>query len=94
MSRTATRNIAIALLCAGAALFFYGRIVWDQYLRTLPRMMDAQTKHVYPLNIHGIVVFQTEAERNWLWLFDRGGFAVLVVGLAVGAYSKRLNTET
>ena len=84
------RIAAFSLLILGLALFLYGRVIWNQYLDTLPKTIAPQAKHVVPLNIHGIVVYQTVEERNWLWLFDRGGIIVFFIGLVVGGFSEKL----
>ena len=38
--------------------------IWYQYQTTLPRHPDVTAGRVYPLNVHGIVVYQTREERN------------------------------
>jgi len=64
-------------------MFLYSRTVWDRYLHDLPKSPDAVAQRTYPLNVHGIVVFQTKQERNSLWIFDRGGIAIFFIGLAL-----------
>lgn len=85
------RIMAIILLLLGGVLFLYSSVVWNRYLHDLPQSAIPQTGHIYPLNIHGIVIYQTQAERNWLWFFDRGGIVVFFMGLAAGGISEKLS---
>jgi hypothetical protein len=85
------KGIALVAIITGIGLFSYSGVIWNSYLHSLPRMADIKMQRVYPLNIHGIVVFQTANERNWLWLFDRGGIALLFLGLAMGGLSEKMD---
>ena len=87
--RNVWRALAILLIVLGLAAFLYSRVIWDRYLRELPKKPNAEEHRVYPLNIHGIIVFQTLEEEHHLWLFDRGGITVFFLGLLLGGVSDR-----
>jgi hypothetical protein len=54
--------------------------IWFDYQRTLPRSPNVAAGRIYPLNVHGIVVYQTNAERLRL---DKTQYAsVAVFGLS------------
>jgi hypothetical protein len=57
-------GIMVGLL--GLAGIVWTSSLWYAYQRTLPRHPDPVAGRVYPLNVHGIVVYQTRDERNWL----------------------------
>ena len=84
------RVVALLLMLPGFCMFLYGRNLWDNYQHDLPRAADAVAGKIYPLNIHGIVVFQTQQEKTRLEVFDKAGIAIFFGRLAVGAYSERL----
>jgi hypothetical protein len=50
----------------GLAGILWTSSLWYEYQKTLPRHPDPVAGRVYPLNVHGIVVYQTRDERNWL----------------------------
>jgi hypothetical protein len=49
-----------------------------QYQATLPRHPDPAVGNVYPLNVHGIIVYQTHDERD---LLDEVLYSSVAVGL-------------
>jgi hypothetical protein len=65
MLERALRTIGVLLGVVGLAGILWTSSIWYQYQRTLPRHPDVLTGRVYPLNVHGIVVYQTSKERNW-----------------------------
>jgi hypothetical protein len=84
------RVISLFLMLPGFCMFLYGRNIWDNYRRDLPRSADPVAGRIYPLNIHGIIVFQTQQEKTRLEIFDKAGIAIFFGGLAVGAYGERI----
>jgi hypothetical protein len=63
--------------------------LWDQYLNTRPRFVQADQGRVYALNNHGIIVYLTKEEQFRLSLLAGAaaisGFCVaLSVAFAVG----------
>jgi hypothetical protein len=50
--------------------------IWFEYERTLPRSSSVAAGRIYPLNVHGIVVYQTNEERLRL---DRIQYASIAV---------------
>jgi hypothetical protein len=63
--------------------------IWYQYQRTLPRHPDPETGCIYPLNVHGIVVYQTLDERNWLDEVQYSSFAVFALSALMGAIHQK-----
>ena len=54
-------------------------LIWYDYQRALPRHPDTVAGRVYHLNVHGIVVYQTRDERNWLDEIQYSSIAVFAV---------------
>ena len=60
------RGFAIGLGLLGFAGFIWTAGLWNQQLDTLPRSSYPAGGGIYPRNIHGIIVYQTRAERDHL----------------------------
>lgn len=70
--------------------------LWSGYLEyryqaTLPRHPDPAAGNVYPLNVHGIVVYQTRDERDLLDEVLHSAVAVGLTSVLLGAiYQKKV----
>jgi hypothetical protein len=62
---TALKAVGVTLSILGLAGILWTAAIWNQYLHTLPRYPDTRIGSVYPLNIHGIVVYQTVEQQQW-----------------------------
>jgi hypothetical protein len=82
--RTATIGCMI-----GLAGILWTSCLWYEYQRTLPRRPDPVTRRVYPLNVHGIVVYQTRDERNWLDEIQYSSIAVFAASALIGALHQK-----
>ncbi len=58
------RWIGIAVGLVGLAGILWTAAIWNQYLTMLPRQPAPEMGNIYPLNIHGIIVYQTQQERD------------------------------
>lgn len=67
--------------------------IWYEYGDILPRSPNLATGNIYPLNIHGWVVYQTlrELSRRQRWEF--WSMAMAAFGAALGAALKRLSAR-
>jgi hypothetical protein len=72
------------LAAAGLAGMLWSYNIWYQYQRTLPRHLDQTAGRIYPLNVHGIVVYQTSQENHWRQEIQYSSLAAL---LACGVMS-------
>ena len=63
--------------------------LWYEYQRVLPRQPDSVTGNVYPLNVHGIVVYQTHDERNRLDEIQYSSIAVFAASALIGALHRK-----
>jgi len=87
---TCWKRVAIAIGLIGLAGILWTSSIWYEYQRALPRHPDPVTGHVYPLNVHGIVVYQTRDERNRLAEIQYSSIAVFAVGALMGLiYQKK-----
>ena len=71
------------MLVIGLAGIVWTTSIWYRYQSTLPREPDTSAGRIYPLNVHGIVVYQTRKERDWLneiqyWSFVIVGASILI----------------
>jgi hypothetical protein len=81
---------AVTLAIIGLGGWIWSANLTFAYQARLPRHADPTTGNVYPLNVHGIVVYQTRDERNFLDDLQYSSIAVFVAGLLTGAiYKKR-----
>jgi hypothetical protein len=84
------KRVAIAIGLIGLAGILWTSSIWYDYQRALPRHPDPLAGRVYPLNAHGIIVYQTREERNWLDEIQYSSIAVFVVGALMGlVYDKK-----
>jgi hypothetical protein len=84
------KRVAITMGIVGLVGISWSSSLWYQYQRTLPRHPDPVAGRIYPLNVHGIVVYQTRDERNWLDEIDYSSIAVFAAGGLMGAiYQKK-----
>jgi hypothetical protein len=78
------------LWIAGMTLFVVGvlgglwaGVIWEQYWQYLPRSANPATGNVYPLNYHGIILYQTLLQSTRLsrwenWSTATGGYGVIL----------------
>lgn len=83
----------------GCILFLFALMGWlwagglyNRYHGMLPRQPDAVAGRIYPLNAHGIVVYQTREERDRLneVLYSPIGLGV-ASGLMAAIYQKKFS---
>ena len=84
------KRAGIVIALAGLAGWIWAAQLENHYQETLPRSTNSVTGSIYPLNVHGIVVYQTRDERNWLKELHYSSFAVFLIGGLMGlVYEKR-----
>lgn len=83
------RAVSILLMGPALAVWLYTGVIWNRYLDTLPRSPEPAIGRIYPLNIHGIVVFQTHAEKLRLDLTSNISFGALALGGLIGLLEER-----
>jgi hypothetical protein len=88
-ARRIWRTVSIVLMVPGLAVWIYSGTIWNQYIHTLPRTPDQAIGRMYPRNIHGVVVFQTRAERLRLDLTQDIAIGTFFLGLLIGAIEDR-----
>lgn len=88
------KRLGVVLGCLGLAGFMWTAALWNQQLRTLPRAPDQEAGSIYPRNIHGIVVYQTRSQRDYLERIQDGSIAVFVVSFLMSLiYKKKWGPE-
>jgi hypothetical protein len=60
-----------------------------QYQRTLPRHEDLAAGRTYPLNVHGIVVWQTRDENNMREQIEYSSVGILLGAIFVWQICKK-----
>jgi hypothetical protein len=79
---------AITLCTVGLLASSWTYQIWDQYYDELPRTANPATGNVYPLNFHGVALYQTLSQQQRLRDWDFWSTAVFCLGFAVGAVHK------
>lgn len=88
------KTVAIVLLLPGLAGLLWGASISVEYLHDLPTVPDIATHRTVPRNIHGTVVYQTEAEDSHLNMIEYTSIAIFVAGLIAGVvYLENWATE-
>ena len=80
---------AVVISSAGMLGWFWAAVIWFQYWN-LPHSPNPATGNVYPLNIHGYVVYQTLQEEVRRERWDFWSLEVLGLGVALGTFQKWL----
>jgi len=82
---------ALVFSIIGLTCWLWTAAIWFRYSDILPRSPNPTTGSVYPLNIHGIVVYETLSERSRLenWTHLSWGMLVLAVALGIVDQSKK-----
>ena len=78
------KAIALALMAPGLTGLIVSGMISVHYLETMPRLPSAQEMRFIPRNIHGTVVYQTEAEDRSLNLIEYSSAGVFLAGLGLG----------
>lgn len=78
---------AVALASAGMVGWLRAISIWYQYW-DLPHSPVTETGNIYPLNIHGYVVYQTLREQLYRQRWEFWSIAVAGCGAALGALHK------
>jgi len=78
------KTASIALFVAGG-----GRVLWSigiqyQYADSLPRSPHPATGSLYPLNMHGVVVYQTLKERSRLDDWSYWSWGIIILSFVLG----------
>jgi hypothetical protein len=88
------KRLGVVLGCLGLAGFIWAAGLWNQQLNTLPRSADPAEGRIYARNIHGIVVYQTRSERDYLERVQNGSIAVFVISIVMSLiYKKKWGSE-
>jgi hypothetical protein len=72
-----------ALFVAGFLGLLWGMATSNAYL-SLPRSPNPATGNIYPLNDHGIAVYQTLTERSHLDNVGHGAWGIIIFGAVLG----------
>jgi hypothetical protein len=78
------RFVALLLILPGLAGLIISAMISAHYLDTMPRWPTLADGRVVARDIHGIVVYQTEAENRNLSMIEYSSVGVFVVGLGLG----------
>ncbi len=83
------RVVSISLMMPALLAWIYATGLESDYAKVLPRLPNPTVGRVYPRNIHGVVVFQTYAERMKVNLTEGISIGVFFVGLLIGGLEER-----
>ena len=83
------KRCGVFLGCLGLAGFIWTAGLRNRQLNTLPRSADPVEGRIYSRNIHGIVVFQTRSERDYLDRVQNASIAVFVMSIVLSLIYKK-----
>ena len=75
---------SIVLFLVGILGVCWSTTIWYQYADNLPRSPNPVTGSIYPLNTHGIVVYQTLKERSHLDNWEHWSWGIAIFGFVLG----------
>ncbi len=78
----------------GLAGLIWTSSIWFSYQRNLPKRADPVNGNTYPLNVHGIVVYQTLEQRNELDEIQYSSIVVFVVAALMAVIHKKRKDRT
>ena len=83
------KRVGISMAIVGLAGIVWSGAIWNQYLHVLPRHPEPAAGRVYPLNIHGIVVYHTREEKNWLNEIQYSSITVFAASALLAAIHRK-----
>lgn len=78
------RFFALLFLLPGIAGLILSAMISTSYVENLPQSPVPTEMRMIPRNIHGTVVYQTQAEDRRLSLMENSSVGVFLVGLSLG----------
>lgn len=78
------RIASITLCVAGLLGALWSMAIYNLYFDNLPRSPNPATGSLYPLNIHGVVVYQTLKERSHLDNWEHWSWGTFIFGFVLG----------
>jgi len=88
--RRTWKLVGTSMLVIGLAGIVWTTSVWYKYQGTLPREPDARAGRIYPLNVHGIVVYQTRQARDWLIEIQYCSFVIVGASILIEIIQKQV----
>ena len=82
------------MFVATIAVMMWAARVEFQYQAVLPRRADPTNGSLYPLNVHGIVVYQTKDQRDRLNRLWHSSMVMLFVSALMAATSIKLERRS
>jgi hypothetical protein len=79
----------VLLVCSILMMFAWAGVSTG-YLGTLPRSPDAAAGRIYPFNYHGLVFYQTYAEKIRLDALLYAAILMAAVGLSIAAFKLKI----
>jgi hypothetical protein len=83
------RRLVLALGFLGLAGFIWTMAMWNQQLDTLPRSPYPAKGGIYPRNIHGVIVYQTNSERDHLEMVQYASIGVFGLSIFLSVLYKK-----
>ena len=81
---TVLKFFALLFLLPGLGGLVFSAMVSTDYLENLPKSPTPIEQRMTPRNVHGTVVYQTDAEDQRLSTMEYSSVAVFLVGLVLG----------
>jgi hypothetical protein len=78
----------LQLVYLGLAGILWTSAIWFNYQRILLRRPDEPVGRIYPLNVHGIVVYQTREERDWREEIQYSSIGLLALSALMAVWAK------
>ena len=80
-----SRSVAFVLILCAVAGVLLSSFLWYHYRETLPRSPQPMSGRVYSMDLRGVTVYATRAERNRLHMTVNISFVLMALGI-VGAW--------
>jgi hypothetical protein len=83
------KRVGVTLFLIGFGGWVWSAALTFHYQAILPRRPDPTAGNVYPLNVHGIVVYQTRDQRSLLDEMEYSSIAVVAVSALMAAIHQK-----
>ena len=78
------RSVTVVLWFAGAVTLIWYALLWVHHYNAWPRSPQPTVARIYPMNMHGVVVYVTAKERHRMRATEDWLLCFIILGISTG----------